>query len=180
MTDVAFRSTHLKGNQSKLLFFHSKGSRFSSWGLLHCDDRRSAWWARPQHDRSRSDTVMISINFNSYARLYFFLLCFWKRNFIHYRSVSCLWFLLPYLNLQSNWAWKPLKLGGFEDFCLCSRYSNVNYRAWHFCKPLLACSEISLSINEGKARKKSRKRSDIVQFGRWRDSFSSVLCSILS
>ena len=110
----------------------------------------------------------------------FFLLCFWKRNFMHYRSVGCLWFLLPYLNLQSNWAWKPLKLGGFEDFCLCSRYSNVNYRAWHFCKPLLACSEISLSINEGKARKKSRKRSDIVQFGRWRDSFSSVLCSILS
>ena len=26
---------------------------------------------RPQHDRSRSDTVMISMNFNSYARLYF-------------------------------------------------------------------------------------------------------------
>ena len=31
-----------------------------------------------------------------------------------------------------------------------------------------------------KAREKSRKRSDIVQFGRWRDSFSSALCSILS
>ena len=59
---------------SELLFFHSKGSQFSSWGLLHCDDRRSPWWAsrdRPQHDRSRSDTVMISMNFNSYARLYF-------------------------------------------------------------------------------------------------------------
>ena len=68
----------------------------------------------------------------------------------------------------------------FEDFYLCSRYSNVNYCAWHFTKPLLACSEISFSINERKARKKSRKRSDIVRFGRWRDSFSSVLCSILS
>ena len=31
-----------------------------------------------------------------------------------------------------------------------------------------------------KAREKSRKRSDIVQFGRWRDSFSSALCSIFS
>ena len=74
LTDVAFHSTHQKGYQSKLLFFHLKGSRFSSWGLLHCDDRRSPWWAsrdRPQHDRSRSDTVMISMNFNSYARLYF-------------------------------------------------------------------------------------------------------------
>ena len=104
---------------SELLFFHSKGSRFSSWGLFHCDDRRSLWWAsrdRPQHDRSRSDTVMISMNFNSYARLYFssflfFLVCFWNRNFIYYTSVSCVWFLLPYVNLQSNWAWKPLKLG---------------------------------------------------------------------
>ena len=116
---MAFHSTHRKGNQSKLLFFHSKGSQFSSWGLLHCDDRRSPWWAsrdRPQHDRSRSDTVMISMNFNSYARLYFssflfFLFCFWKQNFIYYTSVSCVWFLLPYVNLQSNWAWKPLKLG---------------------------------------------------------------------
>ena len=35
----------------------------------------------------------------------------WNRNFIYYTSVSCVWFLLPYVNLQSNWAWKPLKLG---------------------------------------------------------------------
>ena len=41
----------------------------------------------------------------------FFLVCFWNRNFIYYTSVSCVWFLLPYVNLQSNWAWKPLKLG---------------------------------------------------------------------
>ena len=42
----------------------------------------------------------------------------------------------------------------------------------------LECSEISLSIIEKKARKKSQKRSNIVQFGRWRYSFSSALCSI--
>ena len=64
-----------------------------------------------------TDTVMISINFSSYTKLYFssflffFLCCFWKRSFIYYTSVSCVWFLLPYVNLQSNWAWKPLKLG---------------------------------------------------------------------
>ena len=40
----------------------------------------------------------------------FFLFCFWKRNFIYYTSVSCVWFLLPYVNSQSNWVWKPLKL----------------------------------------------------------------------
>ena len=30
-----------------------------------------------------------------------------------------------------------------------------------------------------KAKKKSRKRSNMVQFGRWRDSFNSALYSIL-
>ena len=40
----------------------------------------------------------------------FFLFCFWKRNFIYYTSVSCVWFLLPNVNSQSNWVWKPLKL----------------------------------------------------------------------
>ena len=45
------------------------------------------------------------------------------------------------------------------SFGLCSRHTNVNYRAWHVYKPLfsssvatgsLACSEISLSINKKK------------------------------
>ena len=31
-----------------------------------------------------------------------FLFCFWTRNFIYYTSVSCVWFLLPYVNWQSN------------------------------------------------------------------------------
>lgn len=65
-----------------------------------------------------------------------------------------------------------------EDFRLYSRYNNVNYGARHVYKPLfgpfvaiyrLACSEISLSIDEKKARKKTWKWADIVQFGRWRD-----------
>ena len=33
VTDVTFRSTHWKGYQSKLLFFHSKGGRCSFWGF---------------------------------------------------------------------------------------------------------------------------------------------------
>ena len=38
----------------------------------------------------------------------------------------------------------------------------------------LACSEISLSINEKRAREKSEKWLDIVQFSRWRDALSSL------
>ena len=63
--------------RSKLLFFHSKGGRCSFWGLLYCDDRRSPWWASRdelQHDHIRSDTVMISMNFNSYASLVIFFI----------------------------------------------------------------------------------------------------------
>ena len=38
---------------------------------------------RPQHDRSRSDTVMISMNFNSYARLFFIIPVFFCFIFEH-------------------------------------------------------------------------------------------------
>ena len=33
-------------------------------------------------------------------------------------SVSWVWFLLPYVSLQSNWAWKPLIFGLSISFCL--------------------------------------------------------------
>ena len=85
---------------------------------------------------------------------------------------------------------KTIKLKPSQKFCnsLFSRYNNVNYSAWHVYKPLFgtsvaicrpACSEISLSIDEKKAREKSRERSDIIQFGKWRDGFSSSLCFVL-
>ena len=55
-------------------------------------------------------TVMpVWLYFSSF--LFFSLFCFWTPNFIYYTSVSCVWFLLPYVSLQSNWAWKSLKLG---------------------------------------------------------------------
>ena len=63
---------HIEKDIKRSSFFHSKDGRYSVWGLLHYDDWRSPWWASrdgPQHDRSRSDTVIISMNFNSYASL---------------------------------------------------------------------------------------------------------------
>ena len=77
----------------------------------------------------------------------------------------------------------------FEDFRLCSRFNNVNYGTRHVYKPWFGFGLLLLADSlvpkfhfqlSKKAREKSRKRSDIVQFGRWRDSFSSALCSILS
>ena len=127
VTDVTFHSTYRKGYQSKLLFFHSKGGRVIFWGLLYCDDRRSPWWASRdelQHDHIRSDTVMISMNLTFtpvwlfFHHFCFVLFCFWTLNFIYFSNVSCVWFLLPYVSLQSNWAWKSLKLGMFILFFL--------------------------------------------------------------
>ena len=41
----------------------------------------------------------------------FVLICLWILNYMYYTSVSFVWFLSPYVSLQSNWAWKPSKLG---------------------------------------------------------------------
>ena len=148
VTDVAIHSMHQKGYQRKLSVVHSKGGRCNFLGFLHCDYRRSPRWSSgdgPQHDCSRSGTFMISMNYNSCASLAIFFIVpvcsvlFWTQNFVQYRSVSCVCFLLPYVSLQSNWVWKPSKLGQStsvlsEDFCLYSRYNNVNYGAWHVYK----------------------------------------------
>ena len=37
---------------------------------------------------------------------------------MYYMSVSCVWFLLPSVNLQSNWVWKHSKLGLSSSFSL--------------------------------------------------------------
>ena len=108
--------------------------------------------------------------------LYFlsFLFCsvlFLNSNFIYYTTVSCVWSLIPFVSLQTNWAWKPSNSDCpfrflFKDCRLCSRYNNVNYGAWHVYKRLfgcsvatcrLACFEISLSINEKKLEKSPGK-----------------------
>ena len=182
MTDVAFDSAHRKGYQKKLSVVHSKGGRCNFWGLLHCDDRRSPWWASrdgSQHDRSCSDTFMICMNFNNYASFVTFfiipvlfcsVLYLNTKLYMLYECLLCLMFIT--VSLQSKRVWKPLKLGlsisfSLAPFCLCSRYNNVNYGAWHVCKTLfgssfatfrLACSEISLSINEKKQERSLENR----------------------
>ena len=154
MTVVAFHSTHRKGYQSRLLVVLSKGGWCNFWGLLDCDDQRSPWWANsvgPQRD-----TVMISMSFNSYACLAIFFIipvlfcfvrfCFWTRKCTYCMSVSCVWLYLPYVSLQSNWEWKPSFRLLFEDFCLWSRYNNINYGAWHVYKPLFGSSVADLPV----------------------------------
>ena len=99
--------------QSELLVVHSKCGRCNFWGLLPCDvnwdclDEHDG----PQHDGSRSDTVMICINFNSYSSLVvFFIIPVWfcfvfKHETIHTTWVSAeVEVLLPCVILRSNWA----------------------------------------------------------------------------
>ena len=94
-------------SEQALIAFHSKGGWCNSWDLPHCDDHRSPWWTRrhgPQHDRSRSDTVMICMNLNiSVGLVRFFIIpvlfCFvlWTRNYIYYTGVSCVWLLVLFV-----------------------------------------------------------------------------------
>ena len=202
--DVAFHLTYRKGYQSKLLFVHSKGCRCNLRGLLHSDDRKSPWWASrvgTQHDRSRFDTVIISMNLNSYASLAIFFIipdlffCFWPQNYTYYTRVSCVWFLSPSVSLQSNWTWKLSEPGLSISFSLW-RFSSLlalQWRKlrrlaclknlclnWFFCCYLPARLFRNFTFNKRKeAKEQSGKWSDIFQFGRWRDSFCSALSFVL-
>ena len=102
-------STHRKGHQ-----FTREAVDEISEACFSGDPRASC--VGPQHDRGRSYTVMISMNFDSYANLAIFCIIpgpvlFLNSNFIYYTSVSCVSVLLLYVSLQSHWAWKVLKLG---------------------------------------------------------------------
>ena len=63
-------STHRKGHQSKL--FTRRAVDIISEACFTGDLLASH--VGPQHDRSRSDTVMISMNYNSYATLAIFFI----------------------------------------------------------------------------------------------------------
>ena len=172
---MASHSTHREGYQSKLLAAHSKGCRCNFWGLLHYDDRTSPRWAScngPQHDCSRSDTVM-PLRKLGYIFHYscFVLFCFCTRDYIYYTSVHYR------ENLQNS---EGLFRFLFQDFRLCW----PQLRPLTFSQPLsgssvatcwLAFSEISLSINEKKSER-SPGNSDLVQMT---DSFSSARCFVL-
>ena len=181
MTDVAFHSTHRKGYKSKL-FVHSKSGRCNFWGFLQYDDRRSRWWASCNGPVGTiavalTPSWLVWISTVMPVWLYFsYHSCFVLHFFFEHETISCytsvswVWFLLPYVSLQSNWAWKPSILGlhcVFSlDFRLCSRYNNINYGAWHVYKLLLgsfvatcwlACSEIFLSTKEKKLERSPGK-----------------------
>ena len=98
-------------SEQALFFFHSKDGRCSFWGMIHCDVRRSPWWA------SRDGLSMITFALTPswlvwiltarpvwlyFSSFLFVLFCFWTQNFIYYTSDSCVWFLLPYVSSQSN------------------------------------------------------------------------------
>ena len=94
----------------------------------------------------------------------------------YYRTYACN--LTECENLQNSDC--PFSLL-FEDFCLCSRYNNVNYGAWHVCKTFVWffwCYLPTWLFRNFTFQKTWRKVPDIVRFGRWRDSLSSALCSI--
>ena len=124
-------------------------------------------------NRSRYDPVIICMNFNSYASMViffitpvFFLFCFWKRNFIYYTSVSCVWFLLPWVSLQSNFQTRivyfvfPMRIFVSAHVIITSIRAPGMFQTfvWFFCCYSAACfSRISLSINGNKGREKSEK-----------------------
>ena len=120
---VAFHSTHRKGYQCKL-FVDSKSGRCNFWDFLLCDDRRSRWWASrdgPQHDRSRSDTVMISMHFNSYASLaiFFISFLFFSAFFFEHEPIYAIRVLTELIFITVlQLAWKPSIFGPSISFCL--------------------------------------------------------------
>ena len=120
VTDVAFHSMYWKGHQSKLFVVHSKGGRCNFWGMLH--------WLRCPEMILNVSMIAVALTLSwlvwiltimlVWLHFSWFLFCFWTRKFIHYTSVSCFLFLLPYVSLQSHWAWKLSKFGLSISFSL--------------------------------------------------------------
>ena len=104
-----------KGYPRKLLVVYSKCGLCNIWGLLPCDVTWDCLHEnnRRKHGGSRSDAVMIWINFNSYLSLVvFFIIPFWfcfvfqHETIYTIRVLIVFEFLLPCVILQSNWALK--------------------------------------------------------------------------
>ena len=111
VTDVAFHSTHRKGYQSKLLFFHSKAA-------VVVPEACFTAMTEDRHDEQTSmELSVIAVALTTAWLVWistvipiwlyfpyscFVLFCFWSRNFTYYKKVSCVWFLLLYISLQSN------------------------------------------------------------------------------
>ena len=106
----------------------------------------------------------------------------WISKGLPFQKVSSVWVLLPDATWQSNWAWKPSACPFrflFEDFRFCFLCSNF----FSVLLLLLAGSlvpKFHFQLTQKKVKERSPKRSDKVQFGRWRDSFSSALYALYS
>ena len=188
---MAFHSTHRRWYQRKLLVVHSKGGRCNFWDLLLCDDRRSPWWASrdgPPYDCSRIDTVIICMNFNSYASLAIsliipgsFSVLFWTRNYICYTSVDFVCFLIPNVSLQTFKTRTVHFVFSLRIFVL-AHVIITSIRALsmfaNLCLVLLLLfassllSKFHFQLTKKKVIEKFWKWSDIVQIGRWCYSFS--------
>ena len=136
---TGFHSTHYKNYQSKLVVFHSKSVRSNFQGLLHCDDRKSPWWAScngPQRDHSRSYTLICEL-FNSYASFVAFFVIHEIINTIRVLGVLKFYYLslrqIEYENLQNSNNHFVFFL--FILVGLCSRYNFVSFGAWYVYKP---------------------------------------------
>ena len=119
VTDVAFHSTHRKGYQSKLLVLLSKAT------YVICEAYLTAMTGDRHDELAALDHSMIAVALTLSwlvciltvmpVRLYFssFLFCsllfFNTKLYIYYTSVSCVWFLLSYVSLQSELSVKTLR-----------------------------------------------------------------------
>ena len=150
VTDVAFHSTHRKGYKSKLLVVHSKGGWCNFWGLLLAKTGDG-------HDEiAAMDLSMFAVSLTPSwfvwiltvmpVWLYFssFLFCsvlfLNTKLYILYEYNLCLIFItVRKLTIQLSVKDCPFRFL-FEDFRPHSRCNNVNYGAWHACKPLFGSS----------------------------------------
>ena len=124
-------------------------------------DRRDEL-AAIHYDNIRSYTVILSLKFNSYASLAILFiisisLCFVFEHETSYTTrMLAVWF---YYRTQACNQTERKKLHNSLCPFQISRYNNIDYGGWHAYKPLfgssvaifwLACSDISLSMNEKK------------------------------
>ena len=147
---------------------------------------------------------MISMNVKSYASLVIFfitpvLFCIFEHETIYNIGVLavfdfyCRTWACNETGDQSNRAWKPPKLGlpisfplwGFSSLVTFTQVTALS-KFTNLCLVLLLLLAGSLApkfhfkrLTKKKAWEKSGKWSDVAQFDRWRDSFSSALCFTL-
>ena len=142
---------------------------------------------------------MISTSFNSYASLAIFFIL---------SVLFCFFFFFEHETIYTSRVLAVFDFYCRREACNltgCENHQNsdsisftlwgfsslltLQYGAWHVYKLCLVLlllfvdlpvPDFHFQLKKKKTREKSRRKSNIVQLSRWRDSFSSALCSILS